>query len=128
MNGTYQHHFPMTLDETYSNWFTPVNDFSVSTATIRQVESNLFYIYITGEFSTNAIAANGDTSIGSLTLSYFGNKPVTGYVPAVVRPLASSAFHLAIALFSTAGGISIRGATAAAGQVYVNGLVTRREV
>lgn len=128
MNGTYQPHFQMTSDDTYTNWFSPASGFTVTDSVIMQIEQNIYYIYLDGEFSTNAITANGEVSIGSYISSYFGGKPLSGYAPAHVTKTGESAIYSAVIQFFTSGGITVRGSTGLANHVRMSGLVIRREV
>ena len=127
MNGTYQQHFPMVVDETYSNWFTPASGFTITSSFLRQVDQNLYLIGLTGEFSADVITAHSQTKIGSLNLSYFGGKPLAGNIPAVVVKTNDSSYYSAIVAVFSSGDVFVRGAESNAYQVLFTGLLVRRE-
>lgn len=134
-------HFEMTYNATYTDWFTPATNFVVTQATIRQVERNIYYVYINGYFSTdgtasgrvNSITAYTGAVIGTVKKTYFGPSPdglpITGYVSALVAELDdSNKVRSAAAGFAVSGEVQVRGANYNACYATVNGLVVRREI
>lgn len=135
-------HFEMMYNANYTDWFTPATGFVVSQATIRQVERNLYYVYINGYFTSDGttegarvdrITAYTGAVIGTVKKTYFGPSPdglpITGYVPTLVAEANDSAkVRSAIAGFTVAGDIQIRGANYNTCYVTVNGVVVRREI
>lgn len=132
-------HFRMTLndgteqtqgqgDYKYLDWFTPASGFTVTQATLRHVERNVWYLYINGHFDTDEITAYAGKQIGSIVKSYFGNVGLTAYVPALCSAIGTGVYRAGVAQFGNAGTVIVSGANNATGSVIVNGLLITREV
>lgn len=110
--------FPMTMDTNWSNFLTLNSGFTGRSINLRHVEKDIYYLYVQVEGN---FPAGQTTNIGTFNLAYFGNHPVTGYLPAMGTK--------GIFQITTAGMLNFQSQDDQTGtSVLSGGFIIRREV
>ena len=118
----------------HTEWFTPATGFTVSQCTIRHVERNIWFVYISGSFATSDIEPYVGIEIGRYTKSFFGGYPVTGMISALCTATGTNQSRAGVLEFQQSGGdptsgsIVVSGVTQATASVVATGFVVSREI
>ncbi len=96
---------------TLSDWYEPYSGYEImnlsttpSNATLRRITPNIFHLYmaVLGNFTDH-----NTVTIGKFKSSFFGNHPVSGYIPAVVGGTSNAQYASTARISGTAGTLSI---------------------
>ena len=116
--------FPIAYESDFTKFATPASGVTFSDVRVWQVERNIFYFYFSVSMS-QSVAANSTQTIGSLKLSFFGDKPVTGIIPATI---AGQSIGIMFQLFTNGDIRLINTSDVAVSSANGQGVVVRREI